>query len=144
MFVALVVACAPGGENADTTGATGATSTPASPLAQTAGTWNLSSVPETGDTTAIPSTITATSDTTGWTLTLQNRPPIPVRVRVDGDSIMTTTGPYESVIRPGVQVTTTSVFRVQGGMLVGTTTARYTTTGADSVLRLRVMGHKAP
>ena len=142
---ALAIACAPGGDSADSAGGTTAGTAPATVnLADLAGTWTLSSVPETGDTTAVPSTLTATADTTGWRLTLQGRPPIPVHVRVDGDSVMTTAGPYESIMRAGTQVTTTSVFRLQSGMLTGRTTARYSTTGADSVLHLRVMGHKAP
>ena len=40
---------------------------------------------------------TATADTSGWTLTFPNRKPVPVRVvAVDGDSIVTEAGPYES------------------------------------------------
>jgi hypothetical protein len=139
---ALAIACAPGGDSGDTTTAAGTTA--AVNLADVAGTWNIRSVPETGDTTAVNSTLTATADTTGWTLTLQGRPPIPVRVRVEGDSIITVAGPYESILRAGTQVTTTSVYRLQNGMLDGRTMARYATTGADSVLNLRSMGHKAP
>lgn len=134
----IAVACAgPDQKSADSLSATAA---PPS----LAGTWTLSAVPETGDTTPIPSTLVATADTTGWVLRLANRPPTPVRVTIAGDSVVTVSGPYESVIRPGVQVTTTSVYRVRGDSLVGRTTARYTTTGADSVLHLRVTGRRAP
>jgi len=44
------------------------------------------------------------------------------------------------VLRKGVKVTTHSVFRLQDGKLVGTTVARYTTKGADSVRNLRSEG----
>ena len=63
---------------------------------------------------------------------------MPVRVTVSGDSIMTATGPYESVLRKGVQVTTDGVLRKQDGKLVGISTAHYRTAGADSVVRLRI------
>jgi hypothetical protein len=49
-------------------------------------------------------------------------------------------GPYESVLRKRLKVTTHSVFRLQEGKLVGTTAAHYTTKGADSVRNLRSEG----
>ena len=49
-------------------------------------------------------------------------------------------GPYESVLRKGVKVTTHSVFRLQDGKLVGTTVAHYAIKGADSVRNLRSEG----
>ena len=114
-------------------------------LSQLAGTWNMRSVPESGaDTTTTLSVIRATADTTGWTQTLPGRQPLPVRIRVSGDSLTTQTGPYESVRRRGVQVTTRGVYRLQGDSLVGVSIARYATTGADSVLRLRSVGKRAP
>ena len=69
---------------------------------------------------------------------------MPVRVTVDGDSIMTASGPYESVLRKGVQVTTQSVLRRQDGKLVGMTIARYQGAAADSVVRLRTELTRAP
>ena len=42
-----------------------------------------------------------------------------------GDSIITDAGPYESVLRKGVQVNTRVVSRLRGDKLVGTTTAHY-------------------
>jgi hypothetical protein len=113
-------------------------------LADVAGRWNVRAVPTTGtDTTPTNSVITATSNTSGWTITLPGRAPIPLRVTVDGDSIMTEAGPYQSVRRKGVQVRTNSVMRLQGGTLVGTTTARYNVKTADSVLVLNTTGTRA-
>jgi hypothetical protein len=57
---------------------------------------------------------------------------------------MTDTGPYESVRRKGVQVTTNTVFRLEGDSLVGISVARYATKGVDSVMRFRVTGSRAP
>ena len=76
-------------------------------LADVAGKWNMRAVPTTGtDTTPTNSVITATATTSGWTITFPGRQPIPMRVTVDGDSIMTEAGPYPSARRKGVQVTT--------------------------------------
>jgi hypothetical protein len=136
-------------DNAAVDTSTMAASTPvaAAPvnLADVAGKWNVRAVPATGsDTTPTNSVITATSTTSGWTMTLAGRPPIPMTVTVDADSIMTTVGPYQSVRRKGVQVTTNGVMRLQGGNLVGQTTAHYRVKTPDSVLVLTTTGTRAP
>lgn len=114
-------------------------------LADVAGRWNMRSVPETGDTTPTLYVLTATADSTGWSITFPNRQPEPTRVlAVGGDSLVLETGPYESARRAGVQVTTTTTLRMMGDSLAGTSVARYRTTGADSVLRLRSSGTRAP
>ncbi len=87
----------------------------------------------------------ATANTSGWTFNFPNRKPVPVRVvAVDGDSIVTEAGPFESVLRKGVQVTSRTVNRLQDGKLVGATVARYATSRPGSVLRLRFEGTHAP
>jgi hypothetical protein len=143
-----VLGCASSDEQAATdtaTGAVAATTPAAISLADVAGRWTVRAVPETGDTTAVVSQLNASADTAGWTMTLTNRPPIATRVvLVSGDSIVTETGPYESVLRKGVQVRTRSVMRLRDGRLVGTTVARYSTTGADSVLTLRTEATRTP
>ncbi len=145
-----LVGCANAEDAADTTdtvaGAVAAAAAPAPiSLADVAGRWTVRSVPETGDTTAIVSQLNASADTAGWTMTLPNRPPVATRVvLVSGDSIVTENGPYESVLRKGMQVSTRSVMRLRDGKLIGNTVARYTTTGADSVLRLRTEATRTP
>jgi hypothetical protein len=101
-------------------------------LADVAGKWKQRTTDEAGG-TVVESEFIATADTSGWTLTLPNRNPIPVRVAVSGDSIITDAGPFESVVRKGVQVTTHTVYRLQDGKLVGTTEAHYALNGRDSV-----------
>jgi hypothetical protein len=98
------------------------------------------------DSVLVTTTMTATADTSGWSITLPGRPtPVPSRVlEVAGDSVTTESGPYESVLRKGVQVWTHSVMRLKDGKLVGTTVAHYSTTGADSVARLRTEGTRVP
>jgi hypothetical protein len=113
--------------------------------ADVAGTWNARAVPFSGDTTPTTFTLIATNNTDGWTLTYPNRPPLSTRVTFDGDSVMTDTGPYESVRRKGVQVHVNGAFRLQpDGTLAGTSQARYATKGVDSVQRFRVTASRAP
>lgn len=145
-----LVGCAKSDDAAATTDtAAGGVATTAAPapisLADVAGRWTVRAVPESGDTSAVISQLNASADTTGWTMTLPGRPPVSTRVvLVSGDSIVTENGPYESVLRKGVQVRTRSVMRLRDGKLIGNTVARYTTTGADSVLRLRTEATRTP
>ncbi|MGQ0537315.1 MAG: hypothetical protein ACT4R6_00075 [Gemmatimonadaceae bacterium] len=135
-LLALAVACAPAGEKmADTPGAA---AMPASiSLADVAGTWTMRIMPENSDSVVATAELNATADAAGWTMILAGRPPLPMRVTVDGDSIMSEVGPYESVLRPGVQVTTNGVMRLEGGVLRGRTVAHYRSAGADSVVTFR-------
>jgi hypothetical protein len=127
-----------------TTTSTSTATTPAPVnLAAVAGKWNMRSVPLSGDTSATTYVLTATANTSGWTITFPGRKPIPVKVSVDADSIMLAAGPYPSVRRKGVQVTTYGVSRVQNGSMVGNTTAHYKVKSADSVLVLSTTGTRA-
>ncbi len=113
-------------------------------LADVSGKWNMRSVPTSGtDTSATTYVLTATNNTSGWTIKFPNRAAVPVRVTVEADSIVTVSGPYESVRRKGVQVTTNGVMRLQNGSLVGTTTAHYRVKTADSVLVLTTSGTRS-
>ena len=111
-------------------------------LADVAGKWNMKAVPMSGDTTPTTYVLTATNTTGGWTITFPGRAPIPVKVTTDADSIMLQAGPFESVRRKGVQVTTFSVARLQSGVINGSTTAHYKTSRADSVLVLTTSGKR--
>lgn len=109
-------------------------------LADAAGAWSMTSTPMTGDATPTRYVLTAGATTEGWTMKLPNRPAVPVRVTVSGDSVLTSAGPYESVRRKGVQVTTDGVLWLRGDSLTGKTIAHYKTSSADSVLELRTAG----
>ena len=112
-------------------------------LADFAGKWNLRSVPATGDTTPTTYVLTATSTTAGWSLKFPGRAAVPATITVAGDSVEIDAGPYSSVRRKGVQVTTNGGLRVQNGNLVGTITAHYKVKSADSVLVLNTTGTRA-
>jgi hypothetical protein len=103
------------------------------PLADVTGKWMYVAKTLTGDTVLVTGELNATADSTGWTMTLPGRPPLPMTVTVSGDSVMTTVAPYESVLRKGVQVTTEGTMRMSGGKMIGTLTAHYNVKAADSV-----------
>ena len=117
---------------------------PALSIADLAGKWKQEARREGSDSVLVTSEINATSDPAGWTVTLPGSQPLPVRVTVAGDSIVTASGPYESVLRKAVQVTTEGVARLQNGKMVGTTIARYSGGGPDSVVRLRQEATRMP
>lgn len=147
LCVVVLTGCAKKDDAAVDTMASDTAGTPAAApinLADVAGRWNVRAVPATGDTTPTNSVITATGNTSGWTITFPGRAPVPMRITVDGDSIMSEAGPYPSVRRKGVQVITNGVMRLQGGNLVGRTTAHFQTKAADSVLVLNTTGTRAP
>ncbi len=69
---------------------------------------------------------------------------MPVTVTVSGDSVMTMVGPYDSILRKGVKVTTEGVLHMKDGMMMGTSTAHYTVKTADSVRYLMVEATRKP
>jgi hypothetical protein len=118
---------------------------PAIALADVAGKWTVRGMNEARDTTLVTYELTATADTTGWTIKFANGRTVPAHVAaVAGDSVVIDAGPYESVLRRGVQVTTHGVFRLQAGKMMGLTVAHYRTTGQDSVLRIATEGTRTP
>ena len=134
---AATLACAASADRGDTAAARELTPAAKNPLAlsDVAGRWRLKAMNYRGD-SLTTYTITATGDTSGWSITFPNRPALPLQiVGVAGDSIVTETGPYPSVLRSTVSVRSLrSIYRLEGGQLVGSFTARYETTLPDSVL----------
>jgi hypothetical protein len=113
-------------------------------LKTVAGKYKVTSRAQSGtDTTVVTYELNATGDTTGWTVTYPNRKAEPMRViMVSGDSIVTETGPFQSVRMKGGPVTTRTTYRWENGNLVGTTVAHYTINGADSVRTFVIQGVK--
>jgi len=112
-------------------------------LADMAGTWSTKVMPVGSDSTILTMDMVATGTTDGWSMNAPGRPPVPVTVTVSGDSVMMDAGPYESFLRKGVQVSTHTVARLHNGMLMGNTTAHYSS-GQDTVVMLRLEGTKKP
>ena len=120
---------------ADSTAAPSAGTAEASTLSLTdlAGTWKVRNSNPDGS-KPVETEVRITADTSGWTMAGPDHKAIPVRVlAVAGDSVVTEAGPYGSFVVKGVQVTTRSVYRLEGDKLVGTTEARYKVGGRDSV-----------
>ena len=133
-----IIACAPADDQPP---ADAPAAAPTLALADLAGTWTVDAMTEAGDSTRITYELTATETSDGWASVLPGREPTPVRVMlVDGDSVVLEAGPFESALRPGTMVSTRTVARLQGGMLMGTMVAHYATEDADSVVRGRVHG----
>lgn len=113
-------------------------------LADMAGTWHVTSKVE-GSNKELTYDMVLTGDREGWSLKFPGRDPIPVRVvAVEGDSVVSEAGPFESVLRKGVQVNSRVVTRLQDGKLVGRTTARYQVSGPDTVAHLNFEATRAP
>ncbi|MEP7324656.1 MAG: hypothetical protein ABI836_01800, partial [Gemmatimonadota bacterium] len=82
--------------------------------------------------------------TSGWSMVVAGRPPVPIRVRpMAGDSVVSESGPYPSFLRKNVQVWTHNVNRLVDGHLIGNTVAHYSR-GADTVVYLRSDGTRNP
>jgi hypothetical protein len=113
-------------------------------LAKVAGTWSFNVTSTASDSVLTNYILVATANTAGWTMYMMHRPVMPLQVMVMGDSIMTTSPVYESVLRKGVKVSTTSVFHLVGDKLIGSTMAHYAIKGPDSLVALRSIGVKAP
>jgi hypothetical protein len=136
----MLIACAPSaeqaGEAADTTAAVPA----ALSAADLAGTWTVETMPLGADSVLVTSHLVANSTTDGWMLHIPGRDSIPVRVAMDADSVIMDMGPFPSVLREGVMVSTRNVARLQNGMLTGMMSATYAGGAADSVVTFRSRG----
>ncbi len=142
---AAVVGCAKTESKAPAAAAAPPPPPPALTLADVAGKWSVRGMNEARDSTLVSYQLTATADTSGWTIVFPNRKAIPAHVAgVGGDSVVIDAGPYESVLRKGVQVTTHGVLRLENGKLVGLTVAHYKTAKPDSVRRIALEGTRAP
>jgi hypothetical protein len=113
-------------------------------LADVAGKWKVHTTVVGKEDQALDYEMTATGDREGWSIKFPDRDPIPVRVvAVEGDSIISEAGPFESALRKGVQVRSRVVSRLRDGKLVGYNTARYEVEGADTVTNLIFEGTRA-
>jgi hypothetical protein len=134
---------------ADTTAMSAPAPEPAAPaapapisLADVAGKWTMKTMAQDADSVLV--TYQLVADSAGMTFNFPKRKPVKAKASASGDSIVVDAGPYESVLRKGMQVTTHSVLRLKDGKLEGTTLAHYKTTKPDSVRTLRVEGTKNP
>ncbi|HSJ08416.1 MAG TPA: hypothetical protein VK928_00845 [Longimicrobiales bacterium] len=111
---------------------------PALTLADFAGTWQNSATLE-GVADPVQSTLRGGPDGTDWTTSFEGRPDIPTTAMIVGDSLITETAEYESVLRPGVMVTVRSASVLQDGMMHGNFVARYRTPDGEEVVNGTLM-----
>ncbi len=137
LALVLFAACAPKEEEAPPTPPAGPT------LADFAGTWQNKVVLE-GTPDTIPSTTTGTADPASWTMSLEGRPNVPTTVSVVGDSLISQTAEYESILRAGVMVTVRTASVMSGGMLAGNVTATYRTPTGEQVVRGTLTATRTP
>lgn len=141
LVAALLIACAPAEEAPEVVEAPPA---PAGPtLADFAGTWQNSAMLE-GQTAPVISTTSGTAAGTDWTMTFEGRPPVTLQPSVVGDSLILVSAEYESVLRPGVMVTTRTAAVLQNGALAGNLTATYRTPQGEQVVRGTINGTRMP
>jgi len=114
-------------------------------LADFAGKWQMAATPLAGkDTTTVTYTLTATADTSGWTIEFPSGLKAPLQVMLAGDSVMVKTGEFASQRRKNVKVWNDGWVRLERGKLLGMGTAHYVGAGADSLLKQRIEGRKMP
>lgn len=110
------------------------------------GRWNVKATPEWHSPLITRFVLNATGDPEHWTITYSPNPkPLPVRgVLFSGDSLVFDWGPYNSARRAGMKAVSHDTYRLRDGKLVGTSVSHYLGTLADSVVRLRLEGTRAP
>lgn len=118
---------------------------PALAAADVAGNWHFAATPTTGkDTSATEFDLAATADSADWSMTFtKSKLKVPAKHSISGDTLTISAGPFASQRRKGMKVSTVSKLKLEGGKLVGETTAHYMNAGADSVTTLRTEGSKA-
>ena len=134
LVVALFTACGSAEESAEQAGPT---------LADFAGTWEAMATIE-GTEDPVPSTFSGSADGSDWTMTLEGRPDIPMQVSVVGDSLISETAEYESVLREGVMVSVRTATVLSNGMLVGNMVATYKTADGEEIVTGTTRGTRVP
>lgn len=138
LSLALLAGCAPKEE------APPAEAPPAAPavsIADFAGTWNTVTTLPGSD--PVQSQLIANADGTG-SLILTGRDPIPTTLSIMGDSLISVSAEYESVLRAGVRVMTRSAMVRSGETLTGVLTATYKTATGDEVVTGTLQSTRAP
>src|ERR1700722_18913983 len=129
--VVILAACSGSSQKpaADSTAVATPAPPPAPPplaLSDIAGKWNVRVTNQAGDSTLLTEVMTAKATDSGWTMARPKLKAEPLHPSVSGDSLIVDFGPAPSALRKGAKVTTRTVWRLQDGKLIGTTTAHYT------------------
>ena len=147
ILAALVLAVACAKPETPATDSPAAAAPPPAPAALTAadvaGAWEAEGMPMDKDTVVVR--FTMTNDSTGQNSTTVFASGDRIRSTsnaFNGDSLVSTAGPFKSQVRKGQQVTTRVVLRMQDGKLVGHSHSKYAS-GDSTVYRITAT-RKAP
>ncbi len=144
LLLAALAACGgPKDAPADSTAMAPAPTAAAPTLANFAGTWQLTST-LVGVEKPVTSTLTGSADGATWSISLEGRPNVAVTASIVGDSLVSQTAEYESVLRKGVMVSVRTASVLSNGMLMGHMVATYKSSKGDEVVSGTVSGTKAP
>lgn len=99
-------------------------------LADFAGTWETVATLE-GVDEPVPSTMTGSAAGDDWTMSLEGRPGIPLRVSIVGDSLISESEEYESILRPGVMVSVRTAGVLHDDMIMGNLVSTYRTDSGE-------------
>jgi hypothetical protein len=108
-------------------------------IADFAGTWSNVATLE-GVDEPVPSTMSGSAAGDDWTMSLPDRENIPVRVHMQGDSLIAQSEQYESILRPGVMVDVRTASVLRDGELVGNLVATYRTADGEEQVRGTMRG----
>lgn len=140
--IVVLAACGTKEEAADQS-MTAETAMAAPTLASFAGTWSGSATVE-GATDPVPVQISGTEDPSTWKMMLQNRPDIPLTVSIQGDSLITLSSRYESVLRKGVMVMVRTANVLRDGAMMGQLIATYDTPAGQELVMGTMTATKMP
>jgi hypothetical protein len=122
-MIAAFAACGP----ADTESADDADT----PLADFAGTWdNVVTLEETEE--PVQSQTVVEPDGTGWTMLLEGRDPITLTATIQGDSVITESDSFESILRPGVTTRVRTAAVMDDATMTGNVVVTYEEEGAEA------------
>jgi hypothetical protein len=76
-------------------------------------------------------------------MSLEGRDNIPLEVSIVGDSLISQSAEYESVLRPGVMVTVRTASALHGDMLMGNMIATYRTPQGEERVPGTIEGRRA-
>jgi hypothetical protein len=139
--LALLAACTPAPEQQAEAPPAPPAAAPAT-MADFAGTWNtVATLPGAAP---VESKLVGSPDGSTWKMVLAGRDSIPLQASIVGDSLVTVSAEYESVIRAGVMVTVRTAAVRSGEELVGNLTATYKSATGEEVVNGTIRSTRAP